>query len=252
MDSLLKDVIAKYNNIVIFSGAGVSTLSGISDYKNSEMFWSSMREDYYTHQEIMSESTFRKDKELFFSYYSKMVANLKEKEPNKSHYFAKELYDLGKLKGVITQNIDGLYNDLIPKDTLCEIHGNAFTYTCTKCKNEELLEEQTYLSKRGVLHSKCCDFLVKPNVVLYGENFKDSEREKYSSFLKGADCIIVMGTELDVVTHNYNIGALNDVFKVLVNNNKVALKKENTFGYSSTVYDVAWDLEIIGDLNTLL
>lgn len=250
MNEELKNILDRYSNILIFSGAGISTLSGINDYKNSELYWSNIKQDYFTHQEIMSDDTFRKEKPLFFEYYQSLSENLKGKEPNKCHYFAKELLEKGKLTGVITQNIDGLYNSLIPKEKLCEIHGSSFSYKCVKC-GTTITEDQTYLSKKGILHSSCCNFIAKPTVVLYGESFEKENQELYKSLMKKADCILVMGTELDVVAHNMALGESN-AFKVLINNKSVALNKLQRFGYTTEVLNLAWDKEFIGDFNTIL
>ena len=250
MNEELESIIDKYSNILIFSGAGVSTLSGIRDYKNNELYWSNIKQDYFTHQEIMSEDTFRKDKPLFFEYYQSLSEKLRDKKPNKCHYFAKELLEKGKLTGVITQNIDGLYNSLIPKDKLCEIHGSSFAYKCVKCGNT-ISEKQTYISKKGILHSYCCNFIAKPNVVLYGESFGEENQELYKSLMKKADCILVMGTELDVVSHNMAIGDSN-TFRVLINNKSVILNKLQRFGYTNEISTLDWDRELIGDFNTIL
>ena len=250
MDNRLKEVINTYDNIVIFSGAGVSTLSGISDYKSGFDYWSAHKEDYFSHQEIMSNRMYELDKPLFFEYYQKMVEGLKNKEPNAAHYLANELQITGKLLGVITQNIDGLYDGLIPKEKLCEIHGNIKGYTCVKC-GEFVEDVNVSASKRGILHSDCCNWIVKPNVVLYGEVFKKEYAVKYKEMLKKADCILVMGTRLDVLTHNVEIGSSN-AFKVLINNDKVPLYKRKYGTYSMDNVEINWGLEIIDDVKNSL
>lgn len=251
MHKALENVIENFSNIVIFSGAGVSTGSGISDYRDSDLYWSKIKEDYYTHQEIMTSYIFNTQKDLFFEYYLHLYANLENKEVNNAHLFAKKLDDLGKLKGVITQNIDGLYDNLISEDKLCTIHGNAFKFKCLKCGGLMGLEE-TVMSKRGILHSKCHNFLVKPDVVLYDESFKKEDGEKYNELLASADCIIVMGTDLGVITHNLNIGN-SAAYKVLVNKNLFNLYKETPFSYDPNgKIETDWDLVLLGNMEYFL
>lgn len=251
MDKRLQEVIDKYNKILIFSGAGVSTDSEISDYKNGDLYYSKLYEDYFTHQEIMDSYVFNKNKNLFFEYYISLLNNLKNKKSNYNHYFAQNLDRSGKLLGVITQNIDGLYSKLIDNEKLCEIHGNAFEFVCCKCKRT-LSESETYLSKKGIMHSKCHDFLVKPNVVLYGEPFNDLKREQYFNLLDEADCILVIGTELKVITHNNNI-AKSKAYKVLLNKDNVQLERPYVGLYSNyKSVECDWDLQILGDLKNII
>lgn len=247
----LSKIIGDKKRIVIFSGAGVSTYSNISDYKNGEEFYSNIKKDYYEPREILTNRVFNKDKPLFFEYFRKLTENLNDKIPNNSHLFAKYLFDNEKLEGVITQNIDGLYDNLIPEDKISYIHGKYNEYNCVKC-NKKINLEDTYISKKGNLLSNCHDFIVKPSVVLYGENFQNEPLNKYMSFLENADCLIVMGTELDIVAHNKSVGQFHGT-KILLNKNDVSIFKYQKTMYSSfeEKYATDWDFKIIGDLNEL-
>lgn len=247
----LMDIIKNKKKIAIFSGAGVSTESNISDYKYGEEFYSKIMDDFYEPRDILTTSMFQKNKPLFFEYFQHLTDALDNKKPNKSHLFAKYLYDEGKLLGVITQNIDGLYDTLLPENKISYIHGKYNEYICTKCKNKISLDD-THLSKKGNRLSNCHDFIVKPNVTLYGDNFSTDSLLKYNKFISESDCIIVMGTELDIIFHNKTIGNYKNT-KILLNRNDVAIYKYYNSLYSNfeDKYLVDWDLKIIAELDTL-
>lgn len=246
----LNNLLSNFSKIVIFSGAGVSTNSEISDYKNGFEFYSNIFKDYFEPREILTSYMFNKNKPLFFEYILSLFDNLNNKKPNNSHYFVRDLGE--NLLGVITQNIDGLYDNIIPDDKLSYIHGKYNKFVCTKCKKNIDLKD-TYLSKKGVLLSNCHNFVVKPNIVLYGENFDEKEVIKYKTWLKEADCIVVMGTELDINTHNINIGESNAV-KILVNNNDVQLYKnsKSLYSFHNDVQHINWDYKFLGELNNII
>lgn len=239
----LQEVIDSHNNILIFSGAGVSTDSGISDYKHSEYFFSKILNQNILVRTILTKETYRRNKQLFFEYYFYLRELLSTKSSNTSHEFPLFLED--KLLGVITQNIDGLYS--LDKDRLCEIHGNVNTLICLKCKRNC----KYTVSKHGVPHSECCHFECKPNIVLYGENFPNDELNKYNEFFNKTDCIIVMGTELDIIPHKEKI-ANSKAYKVLLNKNDVKLTRSIPTIYGGTrIESIDWDLKIIDKLGNI-
>lgn len=248
----LLDIISKHNKIIVFSGAGVSVQSGIQDYKSSGDYWSDLRKNYYEHSEIMSKRMFEKDKQLFFEYFFNFQDKMLGLKPNPNHYFAKDLESLGKLSGIITQNVDGLYNELVNKEKICSIHGDITKFNCIKCNNI-ISKEDIYFSKKGIPHSSCCDWLIKPRVVLYNENFYEKETEQFLDLFETSDCIIVMGTELDIVDHNNKIANFNGT-KVLINKNDVKLFSNQNFGWydSYTVRPVSWDYKFIGDFTEFI
>lgn len=252
LDFRLKEIIDKHKNILIFSGAGVSVDSGISDYRSSDGYTDSVTNMDYEHSEVMSVRFFETKKPVFYRYYKLFSENMIGLQPNKNHYFVKDINLMDKLVGVITQNVDGLYDTLISSDKLCEIHGSIKYYDCVKCKNK-LISDETYYSSKGILHSTCCNFVAKPHVVLYGEAMYKEDSDKYSDFLSKADCIIVMGTQLGIIPHNSAIADF-DGTKVLINKEDVQLQTNRNFGWYSnySVTNVDWDYKFIGNLSEFI
>lgn len=244
--------LTNYNNIVILSGAGVSTLSGISDYTSMDLIWSELESDYFDYNELMSARCFSKKPKLFYEYFNQMITLFENKQPSIGHYFAKELYDKGKLLGVITQNIDGLYRKVIPKDKLVEIHGNHSEYKCVKC-HSIIKESGTTLSKKGNRISKCCDFLAKPNVVLFGDNYDPDNINTMYEWLEQADCLLVMGTNLKIIPlHQLVANFKKD--KLLINKDFIQLQQPNqsfSYSYELDTTDVDWTNTYLIDLKDL-
>lgn len=185
----LYEIINNSNNIVFFGGAGVSTASGIPDFRGANGLYN------YTPEEIISHSFFvRNTKEFYEFYLSKMV--YRDALPNKCHEVLAELEKDKKLLSIVTQNIDGLHQ-MAGSTKVRELHGSIQRNYCTKCgKFYDLDGLESHLD-RGI--PKCeCGGIIKPDVVLYEEQL--DEDTMYSSIqdIKNSDCLIVAGTSLVV------------------------------------------------------
>lgn len=241
----LKNIINKYNNIVLFTGAGVSTLSDIPDFKNN-LYKDENKFRGYNAEQILTKTFFNREenKEIFWSFYEQKLLPMREAKPNKIHFLAKKLYDLGKLKAVITQNIDGLYNQVdIPTEKIIEIHGNLELVHCSNCSKTFNVNEIDFTTEK-YRYCNNCKNNIKTNILLYDEVFDYSLINKYHDMLDESDCIIVMGTMLDVLYHKYAIAsaAKSDVY--LVNNEKIDL-------LDVTGYKRQWNGEYIIDFKKL-
>ena len=186
----LKDIINKSNNIVFFGGAGISTASGLRDFKGKNGLYNEKYEksaEYY-----LSSKCFYNEPEIFYKFYKKNMNTLNIK-PNIIHYYLTELERIGKLKAIVTQNIDGLHQKSGSKNVL-EIHGTTYKNYCIKCGKEYSAE---YVFNCPNIPRCSCGGIIKPNVVLYGEMLP----QEYSfaiSFIKNAETLIVAGTSLTV------------------------------------------------------
>lgn len=186
----LKELINKSNNIVVFTGAGVSTGSGIKDFRSKDGLSSEVD---IPMEILLSNDYFYSNTEEFFKYYKKYfdITNI---EPNIVHKYLKKLEDLGKLKAIVTQNIDGLHSKS-GTSNVYEIHGTVYTNHCIKCNRE--YDYKYVFSSVGVPHCSCGG-IVKPDVVLYGEALPEIEFNKSIKAIENADLFIVLGSSLVV------------------------------------------------------
>lgn len=214
----LNKIIEQHNHIAILSGAGVSVESGIPSFRGENGIYYSEYKGFRP-QTILSEVFFKKNKKIFWEYLNEMIRN-GEKSPNRAHLFAKDLMNKGKLAGVITQNIDGLYQKAGVTNVV-EIHGNADYGFCEKCKVRYNLNDLT-LNKNGLYLSPCHTRVIKPDVVLYDGTFNTKEVREYFSILSKATLLIVMGTGLDIAWHKDNVIEFNGEI-ILINDVDVLL-----------------------------
>ncbi len=189
--SLLAEAVRKSNKIVFFGGAGVSTESGIPDFRSADGLYHTK---YSVPPEtILSADYFRSYPEEFFRFYRDKMLFLDAK-PNAAHKKLVEWEREGKLLAVITQNIDGLHSFAGSRNVL-ELHGSVHRNRCMKCGKKYPV--QTIVSSTGV--PRCdCGGIIKPEVVLYGEMLDEDVLQKSISAIRRADMLIVTGTSLTV------------------------------------------------------
>lgn len=191
----LKQMINDSSNIAFLGGAGVSTESNIPDFRSNEGLYNSKKIFKYSPEVMLSHSFFKKHTAEFYKFYkSKMI--YKDAKPNLAHKSLAKLEEMGKLKAVITQNIDGLHQMAGSKNVL-ELHGSVYRNYCTKCG--------TFYSLDYILNSKddipiCekCGGVIKPDVVLYEECLNEDVIQKSVNHIMSADMLIVGGTSLVV------------------------------------------------------
>ncbi len=187
----LKKAIDESNNIVIFSGAGLSTNSGIPDFRSASGIYNQKLKSRFTPEEIISHSFFFEHTEDFFEFYfDKMV--YKNAKPNSAHIFFAEL-EKKKNVTVVTQNIDGLHQ-LAGSKNVVELHGSIMRNYCQKCNKFYTLND---LNTKGI--PRCsCGGIIKPDVVLYEESLNENDINRALAAISNADLLIVVGTSLVV------------------------------------------------------
>ena len=181
----LKKIIDESEHIVFFGGAGVSTASGIPDFRSARGLYSMVPEEIVSHHYFMDHT-----KEFYDFYFDKMV--YEDAKPNNCHKF---LADLEKTKDIwiVTQNIDGLHQKAGSKNVI-ELHGTTLDNHCMDCNKYYSLDD---IDKKGV--PKCsCGGIIKPDVVLYEEALNDKDVEMAIEKISEADTLIVAGTSLIV------------------------------------------------------
>lgn len=212
----LKEWIEESDNLVFFGGAGVSTESGIPDFRSEDGLYHQQYQ--YPPETIISHSFYQRDPEEFYRFYKDRMI-FRDAKPNAAHLALAKLEQQGKLKAVITQNIDGLHQAAGSREVL-ELHGSIHRNCCTRCGRFYGLE--------AVMHAdgvpRCeCGGIVKPDVVLYEEGLDMETMNKSVSYIREADVLIVGGTSLVV----YPAAGLIDYYRgrklVLINQSATAV-----------------------------
>ena len=188
----LKEITEKYDNIVFFGGAGVSTESGIPDFRSVDGLYHQQYD--YPPETILSHSFYRSNTEEFYRFYrNKMI--FEQAKPNAAHLKLAELEQKGKLRAVITQNIDGLHQAAGSK-TVLELHGSVLRNYCEHCgefHDLKYIAESTSIPK-----CKICGGPVKPDVVLYEEGLNQKTLNDSIHYIHDAEVLIIGGTSLAV------------------------------------------------------
>lgn len=229
---LLKKWIQESRNVVFFGGAGVSTESGIPDFRSVDGLYN--QEYDYPPETILSHTFYLRKTEEFYRFYRNKMLFPKVK-PNRAHLALARLEQEGKVRAVITQNIDGLHQAAGSREVL-ELHGSVHRNYCERCGRFYSMEH--ILSCEGV--PKCsCGGVIKPDVVLYEEGLDDSVLSRSIEHIRNADVLIIGGTSLTV----YPAAGLIDYYRgtklVLINK-------------SATSRDSQADLVICGSVGEAL
>lgn len=187
----LQSIVDESDNIVFFGGAGVSTESGIPDFRSVDGLYNQKYK--YPPETIISHSFYRRDPEEFYRFYKDKML-FPEAKPNKAHMKLAELEAAGKLKAVITQNIDGLHQ-MAGSRRVIELHGSVHRNYCERC--HKFYDLRYVIDAPGV--PKCsCGGTIKPDVVLYEEGLNNQDIEDAIRYISEADTLIIGGTSLVV------------------------------------------------------
>ncbi|MBQ8043642.1 MAG: NAD-dependent protein deacylase [Clostridia bacterium] len=187
----LKQLIQNSNNIVFFGGAGVSTESGIPDFRSKDGLYSQKYK--YPPEEILSHDFFVDQPDDFYEFYKGKLNSLSVK-PNTTHYALAKLEQMGKLKCVITQNIDGLHQKAGSKNVV-ELHGSILRNYCTKCR--KFFDAERIFDTKDIPMCECGG-VIKPDVVLYCETLNQKSVNEALDAIEQCDLLIVGGTSLTV------------------------------------------------------
>lgn len=214
----IKKIIEESDNIVFFGGAGVSTESGIPDFRSVDGLYHQKYD--FPPETILSHTFYRSHPEEFFRFYKDKMLCLTA-EPNEAHKKLAKWEQDGKLKAVITQNIDGLHQKAGSKEVL-ELHGSVLRNYCEKCG--KFFDAEYMLHADGVPVCDVCGEIIKPDVVLYEEGLDSQILEKAVKYIREADVLIVGGTSLVV----YPAAGLIDYYQgnKLILINKTATAKD--------------------------
>ena len=227
----LQEIIDDSKRIVFFGGAGVSTESNIPDFRSADGIY---HQDYkYSPEQVVSHTFFIKHTEAFYDFYKEKMMILDAK-PNKAHLKLAELEKAGKLKAVITQNIDGLHQ-LAGSKNVFELHGSIHRNYCMKCGK---FYDAKYVKECDGVPRCECGGLIKPDVVLYEEGLDQGTIYGAVNAIENADTLIVGGTSLVV----YPAAGFIDYFRgkhlVVINKSATAKRLNTTLSISAPIGEI--------------
>ena len=228
----LQDLVDKSQKIVFFGGAGVSTESNIPDFRSSDGVYNLKLNRHFTAEQLVSRTMFERYPEEFFDFYKKHLI-YPEARPNAAHIYLAALEKMGKLRAIVTQNIDSLH-EMAGSQKVLKLHGSADRNYCLGC--HRFYDLTAFLELEGsVPHCLDCGKVVKPDVTLYEESLDMTVFSQAIQAIQQADLLIIGGTSLVV----YPAASLIDYFS---GSNLVVINK------SSTLQDNQADLVIEGNI----
>lgn len=232
----LNEIIKNSNNIVFFGGAGVSTASGIPDFRSKDGIYNNY-DDLYP-EEILTHSYYMTNPQKFYDFY-RTKFDVRNILPNIIHQKLVALEEKGKLKCIITQNIDGLHTKAGSKNVL-EIHGSIYRNYCLQC--HQFYESDKVFDTKGIPYCSCGG-MIKPDIVLYEEPLNDTF-DQAIEYVSKADTLIIAGTSLNV----YPAASLIHYFQgknlILINKDKTPYDKKATLIIHDLLENVFADIVI--------
>ena len=235
-----QEIADRSRRIVFFGGAGVSTARGIPDFRSPQGLYAEEDEDGLTPEMILSRTFFMLQPERFFDYYRKHLL-YPEAKPNAAHRKLFELEQADRLRGIVTQNVDGLHKEA-GNIRVYEIHGNVHENYCMDCNASYPME--TILRTEGIPRCKDCGGVIRPNVTLYGEPL-----EKYVCIgalreITNADTLIVAGTSLSVEPAASFISHFRGKNLVVLNRDPIPAEEKATLVIHGDVAEIMDQLKV--------
>ena len=233
----LQEMIDESSNIVFFGGAGVSTESNIPDFRSADGIY---HQSYkYSPEEVVSHSFYEKHPEAFFEFYREKMMVL-DAEPNPAHLKLAELEQAGKLKAVVTQNIDGLHQ-AAGSQTVYELHGSIHRNYCEKCGR--FYDAEFVKAAEGVPMCSCGG-RIKPDVVLYEEALNGTTIQNAVQAISQADMLIIGGTSLIVYPAAGFIDYFGGKYLVVINQSETAKPVRANLSISAPIGEILGKIKV--------
>ncbi|MCL2463021.1 MAG: NAD-dependent protein deacylase [Defluviitaleaceae bacterium] len=222
----LSSLLCSGSNAVFFGGAGVSTESGIPDFRSADGLYAAQSVYGHSPEELLSHTVFEREPELFFRYFKENLI-FRDAKPNPAHLALAKLERAGRLDAVITQNIDGLHQAAGSKAVL-ELHGSVWRHYCVRCGEKYGLDYTLAPENCGghVPRCKNCGGIVRPDVVLYGEGLDGEVLDAAAAAVSRAKTLIVGGTSLAVYPAAGLLGYFRGNNLVLINKTATAYDRQ--------------------------
>ncbi len=229
------EMIRQSGKTVFFGGAGVSTESGLKDYRSEDGLYNTVKKYKVSPETILSHSFFVSHPDVFYDFYYNYFLNTSAK-PNRAHHALAELEKRGLLSSVITQNIDGLHQSAGSRNVI-ELHGTILKHYCMRCKTVMPNEKVKELAG-GIPKCEKCGHIVRPDVVLYEEQLNEEVIEKAINEISGADLLIIGGTSLAVYPAAGFLHYFNGKHIVLINREETQFDKAASLIFRDKIGDV--------------
>lgn len=234
----LQEMLDECNNIVFFGGAGVSTESGIPDFRSADGLY--QQSYHYPPEQVVSHTFFVRHPELFYDFYKNHMMFLDAK-PNKAHLKLAELEQKGKLKAVITQNIDGLHQ-LAGSERVLELHGSIHRNYCQKCGK---FYDAAYVKNAEGIPKCECGGVIKPDVVLYEEGLDGNTIQESIQAIREAEMLIVGGTSLVVYPAASFIDYFQGKYLVVINKGETSRDRQADLCIRDSIGEVLGMIRIL-------
>ena len=230
----LKEIIKESNNIVVFTGAGISVPSGIPDFRSADGIYNQKTKFKASPEDIISHSFFVNNTEDFYSFYKDKMCYPKA-EPNAAHKYFADLEKKGKNVIVVTQNVDGLHQKA-GSSIVYELHGTIHQNFCQRCGRMFGLDY--VMNSKGVPHCDKCGGIVKPNVVLYEEGLDEDTISRSINAIMTCDTLIIIGTSLRVYPAAGFIRYFRGKYLIVINKDATAYDSNCDLVFNEDVVNV--------------
>lgn len=218
----LKELIDATDNIVFFGGAGVSTESGIPDFRSKDGLYNQhdVRFDKYQPEYLLSHSCLVYEPKVYYEFHRQKM-DTRNIEPNNAHKYLAKLEKMGKLKAVVTQNIDGLHQKA-GSTVVYEIHGSALRNYCMRCGKE--FPSDYIFENQDPIPMCSCGGIVRPDITLYEEGLPDDQVSGAISSISQAEMLIIGGTSLSVYPAASFVDYFRGKYLVVINESEIAVR----------------------------
>lgn len=239
----LNQMIDESKHIVFFGGAGVSTESGIPDFRSKDGLYNQhdVQFDAYSPEYLLSHDCLMNNSKVFYEFYRQKL-DTHDVLPNQAHYKLAEMEEKGKLDGIITQNIDGLHQRAGSKNVQ-EIHGTTYRNYCVRC-GKEYPADFIFKSKEAIPRCPHCGGMVRPDVTMYGEALPEAAWSAAIDLIDHADCFIVGGTSLSVYPAANLVNYFSGAYLIMINRDKTSYDHYATMVFHESIGKVMSKIKV--------
>lgn len=232
-----QEILLESESVVFLGGAGVSTESGIPDFRSKDGLYHKTEKRFskYRPEYLLSNTCLNREPEIFFDYYRRNL-DARNIQPNRGHYALAKMEAEGRLEGVITQNIDGLHQKAGSKNVQ-EIHGTTWINHCVSCSHEYDVNF-IFDSKDPVPRCPNCGKMVRPDVTLYGEMLPQPAYDNAVSMIRFADCLIIGGTSLEVGSAAQLAHMFHGNHLIIINKSKTRLEGKADIVFHDSIGEI--------------